>query len=95
SIVFITHKLNEIKAVADRCTVLRRGKFIGVVDVASTSQETLSEMMVGRKIDLNIQLAAQKPGKQVLQVDKLCIHSRRRGYGKMVLNDVSFAVRQG
>ena len=49
SILFITHKLNEIKAVADRCTVLRRGKYIGTVDVADTSKEQMSEMMVGVK----------------------------------------------
>ena len=49
SILFITHKLDEIKAVADRCSVLRRGKYIGTVDVASVSKEEMSEMMVGRK----------------------------------------------
>ncbi|MGN0758312.1 MAG: ABC transporter ATP-binding protein, partial [Candidatus Ventricola sp.] len=52
SILFITHKLDEIKAVADRCTVLRKGRFIGTVDVATTSKEELSEMMVGRKVQL-------------------------------------------
>ena len=48
SLIFITHKLKEIKAVADRCTVLRKGKCIGTVDVASTTPETMSEMMVGQ-----------------------------------------------
>ena len=52
SILFITHKLDEIKAVADRCTVLRKGKYVGTVDVADTSKEELSEMMVGRKVQL-------------------------------------------
>ena len=47
SILFITHKLDEIKAVADRCSVLRRGKYIGTVDVASITKEEMSEMMVG------------------------------------------------
>ena len=51
SILFITHKLNEIKAVADRCTVLRKGRYIGTVDVASTTKEEMSEMMVGRKVE--------------------------------------------
>ena len=55
SILFITHKLNEIKAVADRCTVLRKGKCIGTVDVASTSKEEMSEMMVGRKVNLVVE----------------------------------------
>ncbi len=54
SILFITHKLNEIKAVADRCSVLRRGKYIGTVDVADTTREEMSEMMVGRKVNLTI-----------------------------------------
>lgn len=95
SIIFITHKLNEIKAVADRCTVLRRGKFIGVVDVASTSKETLSEMMVGRKVNLEIDLQPRTPCEPVLQVDKLCVKSRRQGQTKDVVRDVSFTVRKG
>ncbi len=95
SIIFITHKLNEIKAVADRCTVLRRGKLIGVVDVAVTDKETLSEMMVGRKVNLNIELAAKEPGEPVLQVDKLTVHSRRQGQTKKMVDAVSFMVRRG
>ena len=54
SILFITHKLNEIKAVADRCSVLRRGKYIGTVDVADTTKDEMSEMMVGRKVNLAV-----------------------------------------
>ena len=54
SILFITHKINEILEVADRCTVLRKGKCIGTIDVSKTSKEELSEMMVGRKIDFTI-----------------------------------------
>ncbi|HBI55601.1 MAG TPA: heme ABC transporter ATP-binding protein [Firmicutes bacterium] len=95
SIIFITHKLNEIKAVANRCTVLRRGKFIGVVDVASTSKETLSEMMVGRKVNLEIDLQPLTPGEPVLQVDKLFVKSRRQGQDKDVVKNVSFSVRKG
>ena len=55
SIIFITHKLNEIKAVANRCTILRKGKYIGTVDVASTSAEKLSELMVGRKVNFIVE----------------------------------------
>ena len=53
SIIFITHKLNEIKEVANRCSVLRKGKYIGTVEVAETSKEQMSEMMVGRKVNLS------------------------------------------
>lgn len=95
SIIFITHKLNEIKAVADRCTVLRRGKFIGVVEVADTNKETLSEMMVGRSVNLNIELTPKEPGRPVLKVDKLSLHSRHQGQTKLVVNEVSFTVRLG
>lgn len=95
SIIFITHKLNEIKAVADRCTVLRRGKFVGVVDVPSTDKETLSEMMVGRKVNLEIEKEPAKPGVPVLKVDRLTVKSRRQGQTKNVVNNVSFSVRKG
>ena len=55
SILFITHKLNEIMEVADRCTVLRKGKFVGSVDVKDTTKEELSKMMVGRDIDFSVE----------------------------------------
>lgn len=95
SIIFITHKLNEIKAVANRCTVLRRGKYIGTVDVASTDKETLSEMMVGRKVDLNIDLKPNSHKEPVLQVDKLSVLSQRQGHSQKVVDDVSFTVHRG
>lgn len=95
SIIFITHKLDEIKAVADRCTVLRRGKRIGTVDVASTSKEILSEMMVGRKVDLNIQLKPNHYKEPVLQVDKLTVLSRQQGHTRKAVNNVSFTVHRG
>ena len=61
SILFITHKLNEIMAVADRCTVLRKGKYIGTVDVKNTTKEQLSEMMVGRNVKFSVDKAASAP----------------------------------
>lgn len=54
SILFITHKLNEIMEVADRCTVLRKGKYVGTVNVKDTTKEELSEMMVGRKVKFTV-----------------------------------------
>jgi simple sugar transport system ATP-binding protein len=95
SIVFITHKLNEIKAVADRCTVLRRGKMIGVVSVADTDVETMSEMMVGRKVSLTIDKLESIPKETVLQVQNIFVKSRREGNEKNVVSDVSFDVRKG
>lgn len=93
SIIFITHKLNEIKAVADRCSVLRRGKYIGTVDVADTSKEVMSEMMVGRKVNLNVEKSEFTPKEAVLMASHLSVRSKRGG--KDTVKNVSFTVRQG
>ncbi|MEG0340102.1 MAG: ABC transporter ATP-binding protein, partial [Oscillospiraceae bacterium] len=93
SILFITHKLNEIKEVADRCTVLRKGKYIGTVDVASTSKEEMSEMMVGRKVNLQVEKADREPGKIIFETNNLCV--KNKATGKMVVNNVSLNVRAG
>jgi len=93
SILFITHKLNEIKAVAHRCTVLRKGKCVGTVDVASSSKEELSEMMVGRKVSLSVSKPEAKPGEAVLGVRNLRLSGKAGG--KPLLDDVSFDVRSG
>ncbi|MFA9376146.1 MAG: ABC transporter ATP-binding protein [Lachnotalea sp.] len=95
SIIFITHKLNEIKAVADRCSVLRRGKYIGTVEVASTDKATMSEMMVGRKVNLTIDKKESKPGNIVLDVDKITVKAKKEGHTKNIVNHVSFQVRRG
>jgi simple sugar transport system ATP-binding protein len=93
SILFITHKLNEIKAAADRCTVLRKGRYIGTVDVAETSKEAFSEMMVGRKVSLSVDKPPREPGKVILEVEHLTVRSKT--HGKALVNDVSFQVREG
>jgi simple sugar transport system ATP-binding protein len=93
SILFITHKLDEIKAAANRCTVLRKGKCIGTVDVTSVSKEELSEMMVGRKVSLSVDKPEQKPGKIILKTENLTIKSKT--HGKALLDNVSFEVREG
>ena len=93
SILFITHKLDEIKAVADRCTVLRKGKYVGTVDVADTSKEELSEMMVGRKVQLIMEKTPLNPGESVLTVQNLTVKSKK--HGKPVVNNVSFNVHRG
>lgn len=93
SILFITHKLNEIKKVADRCTVLRKGQLIGTVDVADTSIEEMSEMMVGRKVDFTVEKDEIAPGDPVLEVKHLSVGSRFSS--KKTVKDVSFSVRKG
>ena len=93
SILFITHKLNEIKEVADRCTVLRKGKYIGTVNVADVSKEEMSEMMVGRKVSLNVEKDEAKPKDVVFAVEGLTVVNKE--HGKKVVNEVSFQVRRG
>ena len=93
SILFITHKLNEIKAVADRCTVLRKGKYIDTVNVAETSVEQMSEMMVGRKVSLEVEKEEAKPGDIIFETKGLTVHNKLTG--KNVVDDVSLSVRAG
>lgn len=93
SIIFITHKLDEIKAVADRCTVLRKGKYIGTVEVADTSKEELSEMMVGRPVSFIVAKGVEKIGETILKVENVSVKSKHSN--KKSVNNVSFEVRAG
>ncbi len=93
SILFITHKLNEIKEVADRCSVLRKGKYIATVEVADTSKEELSELMVGHKVNFSVDKTDSVPTDVVLSVKKLNLKGKNAT--KSQLTDVSFTVRRG
>ncbi len=93
SILFITHKLNEIMAVADRCSVLRKGKYIGTVDIKDTTKEELSQMMVGRPVQLQVQKDAAKPGETILSVEGLTVPSKSSK--KDAVKNVTFDVRAG
>lgn len=93
SILFITHKLNEIKEIADRCSVLRKGKYIGTIDVKTTTKEQMSEMMVGRKVSLVVEKTEAKPKDVILSVKDLSVKSHSST--KNVVNNVSFEVRSG
>lgn len=93
SIIFITHKLDEIMEVCDRVTVLRRGKVIGTVDVKDTTKEDLSRMMVGRDVVFTIDKKPMKLGDVALEVNDLTVLSDRTK--KHVVDHVSFQVRKG
>lgn len=93
SILFITHKLNEIMEVADRCTVLRKGKYIGTVDVKDTTKEELSKMMVGREISFSVDKEAAIPKDVVLSVRDLTVGSKT--HKNNAVKNVSFDVRAG
>ena len=92
SILFITHKLDEIKQVADRCSVLRKGQMIGTVNVAETSKEDLSEMMVGRKVLLSLDKQEANIGVPILKVKSL---SQKGESGVQGLKNISFEVKSG
>ncbi len=93
SILFITHKLNEIMEVADRCSVLRKGKYIGTVDVAGCTKDDLSRMMVGRDVQFAVDKSEAKPGETVLEIQGLTVASKLSK--KPAVNNVSFQVRAG
>ena len=93
SILFISHKLNEIMAVADRCSVLRKGKYIGTVDTKDTTKEALSSMMVGRDVKFAVDKDPAKPGKTVLQINNLVVKSKT--HKKNAVDDVTINVREG
>ncbi len=91
AIIFITHKLREVKAVADRITIIRRGKVVGTAE-PSASVEELASMMVGRPVDLSPELAAHEVGEIVVAVEGLSI---RDASGRTVVSEINFAVRSG
>ena len=93
SILFITHKLNEIMAVADRCTVLRKGKYIGTVNICDTTKQELSNMMVGRPVQLQVEKKDANPGDVVLEVKNLTVPSKI--HKNDAVKNVSFQVRAG
>lgn len=93
SILFISHKLNEIMQVSDRVTVLRKGKYIGTINTADTTKEELSSMMVGRPVQLVVEKDEAKPGEVVLSIDKVCIKSHI--HNRDAVHNVSFDVRAG
>ena len=93
SILFISHKLNEIMSVADRCTVLRKGKYIGTVSIADTNKAELSRMMVGRDVEFAVQKGEAHPAEVVLDVKDLTVPSKV--HRNNAVKNVSFQVHAG
>ena len=91
SIIFITHKLREVKVVADQITVIRRGKVVGTVD-PSTSQEELASLMVGRNVDLKVDKSSSSPGGTILKIDGLNIYDAS---GRVIVSNLSIDIKSG
>lgn len=94
SILFITHKLDEIMECADRVTVLRKGKCVGTTEVKSTDKRKLSEMMMGRSASLSLEKSKAEPQEEILRLEKLCVASRLNK-GKLAAEDISFTLHGG
>ena len=92
SIIIITHKLNEVMEISDKVAVLRKGEYIGMVNTSETTESVLTEMMVGKKIDLNIERTEVENKEDRLIVNNMCYVNRD---GVKVLNHVSFTAKSG
>ena len=92
TIIFITHKLNEVKALSDRVTVMRRGKVVGVKYTKDTNQEEIASMMVGRKVIFDIKKKPLNLGKTALKVEKLKALNNK---GLPAVNGISFEIKEG
>lgn len=92
SIIIITHKLSEIKAMADNCTIIRRGKFIDKLKVSEVDENILAEKMVGRDISFNVKKEDQSPGEEVLRIENLHVKDRRK---LEVLKGLDLSLRKG
>lgn len=92
TIIFISHKLHEIKELCDRITIMRNGRSQGVFYVSDVSEAEISRLMVGRDVILKVEKDAAIPGDVILEVDKLTVVN---DFGKKAVNEISFSVRKG
>ncbi len=93
SILFISHKLNEIMEVADRVTILRKGKYVSTVNTKDTNKQELSNMMVGRPVQLEVVKSEAKPTDVVLDIENMCVPSHL--HKKDAVHNVSLKARKG
>jgi simple sugar transport system ATP-binding protein len=92
SVIFITHKLDELFGLVDRCTVLRDGRVVDTVDIGDTDKPALARMMVGREVTLRVERPIVQPGEPVLEVKGLSVSDEE---GREILDGISFQVRAG
>ena len=92
SIILITHKLKEIKAAADYCTIIRRGKYIETVDVETASENDLASMMVGREVSFEVDKEERQAQEIVLKIENLVVEDNR---GQEVVKGLNLEVRAG
>lgn len=92
SIIVITHKLKEIKASADRCTAIRRGKYIGTVDVKTTSEAEMAKMMVGREVSFKVDKKDSNPKETIMSIKNLSVMNNKKVLG---LKNFSLDIRKG
>lgn len=92
SIILITHKLKEIKEAANRCTVIRRGKYIGTVDVKDTTEADMAKMMVGREVSFKVEKTEAKTKDIVVKIEDLCVNNNKKVLG---LKNFSLDIRAG
>lgn len=92
TIIIITHKLREIKQSSDWCTIIRRGRYIDTVEVASTTEEELASKMVGRAVNLHIEKGEAHPGEEIFRIEGLTV-ADARGIDKV--KNLSLSVRRG
>lgn len=92
SIIIVTHKLNEVMEISDRVAILRKGEYIDTVNTSETSEQALTELMVGRKVDLNIDRPQVETSRPLLEIRDLTI---RNDEGSVAINDVNLYIRGG
>lgn len=92
SIILITHKLKEIKSLADRCTIIRKGRGISTVNVKETSEDKMAELMVGRQVSFKIDKEEAKPKDTVFKIEKLNV---KKSDNVLSVNDVSLEIKSG
>ena len=92
AIIIITHKLHEVEAISDRVSILRKGKYIGTLTTAESNAQEMTNMMVGRQVELNIERPEPEDSKPRIEVKGLTVYSED---GIQKLDDVSFTVNTG